>query len=251
MTNYPRSGLRTEDRQMVRAQIIFAIASVALAIPAEAQLSMGSAQAVDGDSLNIGGARFRLFGIDAVETRQTCNREQQQWQCGEEAATALRNLVNGKAVNCNQRDRDPYGRVVATCTVNGRDIAEQMVSMGYAVALQKFSAAYIPAEKAAKAKRVGIWASEFQLPSEYRAGDLSFAMEDQLLLAERQRQERAVDRQQNYQPQRAVRSSFSYRNCKEARAAGAAPLYRGQPGYGAHMDGDGDGIACEPYRGRR
>ncbi|WP_080604466.1 excalibur calcium-binding domain-containing protein [Sphingobium yanoikuyae] len=45
-------------------------------------------------------------------------------------------------------------------------------------------------------------------------------------------------------------STWSYRNCREARAAGAAPLHRGQPGYGAHMDGDGDGIACEPYRGR-
>ncbi len=48
-----------------------------------------------------------------------------------------------------------------------------------------------------------------------------------------------------------VRSSagtWSYRGCNEARAAGAAPLYRGQPGYGAHMDGDNDGIACEPVR---
>lgn len=45
-------------------------------------------------------------------------------------------------------------------------------------------------------------------------------------------------------------SSGAFRNCAAARAAGAAPLYRGQPGYGAHMDGDGDGIACEPYRGR-
>jgi hypothetical protein len=42
-------------------------------------------------------------------------------------------------------------------------------------------------------------------------------------------------------------ASSSYRNCREARAAGAAPIYRGQPGYGAHMDGDNDGIACEPY----
>ncbi|MDO7834733.1 excalibur calcium-binding domain-containing protein [Sphingobium sp. HBC34] len=41
----------------------------------------------------------------------------------------------------------------------------------------------------------------------------------------------------------------AYRNCRDAWAAGAAPLYRGQPGYGAHMDGDGDGIACEPYHG--
>ena len=36
-----------------------------------------------------------------------------------------------------------------------------------------------------------------------------------------------------------------YRNCSEARAAGAAPLRRGQPGYSARLDRDGDGIACE------
>ena len=49
---------------------------------------------------------------------------------------------------------------------------------------------------------------------------------------------------------RAARSGGAYRNCSEARAAGAAPLSRGEPGYGAHLDRDGDGIACEPYRGR-
>lgn len=48
----------------------------------------------------------------------------------------------------------------------------------------------------------------------------------------------------------AARPGGSYRNCTEARAAGAAPLNRGEPGYGAHLDRDGDGIACEPYRGR-
>lgn len=36
-----------------------------------------------------------------------------------------------------------------------------------------------------------------------------------------------------------------YPNCAAARAAGAAPIYRGQPGYGTHLDRDGDGIACE------
>ncbi|KQN05048.1 calcium-binding protein [Sphingobium sp. Leaf26] len=49
----------------------------------------------------------------------------------------------------------------------------------------------------------------------------------------------------------AASGGWSYRNCREARAAGAAPLYAGQPGYGQHMDGDGDGIACEPYVGPR
>lgn len=36
-----------------------------------------------------------------------------------------------------------------------------------------------------------------------------------------------------------------YANCTAARAAGAAPLYRGQPGYRPAMDRDGDGVACE------
>jgi hypothetical protein len=40
-----------------------------------------------------------------------------------------------------------------------------------------------------------------------------------------------------------------YRNCAEARAAGAAPMHQGEPGYRAGLDADGDGIACEPYRG--
>ncbi|MBL4928014.1 excalibur calcium-binding domain-containing protein [Fuscibacter oryzae] len=37
----------------------------------------------------------------------------------------------------------------------------------------------------------------------------------------------------------------SYRNCAAARAAGAAPVYRGDPGYGAHLDRDNDGVGCE------
>lgn len=36
-----------------------------------------------------------------------------------------------------------------------------------------------------------------------------------------------------------------YANCSEARAAGVAPLRRGQRGYAPKLDRDGDGIACE------
>lgn len=42
----------------------------------------------------------------------------------------------------------------------------------------------------------------------------------------------------------------AFPNCAAARAAGAAPVRRGEPGYGPHLDRDGDGEGCEPYRGR-
>ena len=44
-----------------------------------------------------------------------------------------------------------------------------------------------------------------------------------------------------------IEQSVSYSGCNEARAAGKAPIYAGQPGYRAEMDGDGDDIACEPH----
>ena len=40
-----------------------------------------------------------------------------------------------------------------------------------------------------------------------------------------------------------------YSGCNEVRALGKAPLYEGQPGYRIEMDGDGDGVTCEPHRG--
>lgn len=36
-----------------------------------------------------------------------------------------------------------------------------------------------------------------------------------------------------------------YANCSAVRAAGAAPIYRGSPGYSSKLDRDGDGVGCE------
>src|SRR5699024_11973276 len=40
-------------------------------------------------------------------------------------------------------------------------------------------------------------------------------------------------------------TSVYYQNCAAVRAAGAAPLYIGSPGYAPKLDRDGDGVACE------
>ena len=43
--------------------------------------------------------------------------------------------------------------------------------------------------------------------------------------------------------QKAAASSFG--SCAQAKAAGAAPLHAGEPGYSRKLDRDGDGVACE------
>jgi endonuclease YncB( thermonuclease family) len=58
--------------------VALGIASVALigllSAPAVAQQVAGPATIIDGDSLSVNGIRIRLFGIDAPEGKQTCQR---------------------------------------------------------------------------------------------------------------------------------------------------------------------------------
>lgn len=46
-------------------------------------------------------------------------------------------------------------------------------------------------------------------------------------------------------PQRAMSGNMYFANCAAARAAGAAPVRSGDPGYARHLDRDGDGVGCE------
>lgn len=213
------------------------LALAALASPALGQQVSGPARAGDGDSLSLTGVAVRLHGVDAPELRQTCQRGGKAWACGQDAAAKLASLVAGQQIFCDQRDTDDYGRIVATCRAGSIDLAAAMVDAGLAVALPHFTNAYVGNEARARDRGLGLWGSEFQQPSEYRANNPA------------QFRQRAPKSSPAAPLTAAPRpSGVYYSGCREVRAAGAAPLYRGQPGYRPEMDSDGDGIACEPYR---
>lgn len=224
---------------MIRLAIV---AAFMLAQPAFAQTITGTASAVDGDSLTVGGQDVRLFGIDAPEYRQTCQVHYSAWTCGADAAAALRKLVDNRLITCIWHDRDVYGRTVANCLIDGHDVAAQMVREGLAIVLDSGRADYGAVEARAKAGKIGIWASQFAMPVGWRRThprDPAAAPKPGARLSNAPARPR---------PQSI---GYPYRSCAQARAAGAAPMYRGQAGYNPNLDGDADGIACEPYRGRR
>jgi len=48
----------------------------------------------------------------------------------------------------------------------------------------------------------------------------------------------------------ALPPGYTYWSCDEVRAAGVAPLRSYERGFSERLDGDGDGVGCEPYRGQ-
>ena len=128
----------------------------------------GRPKFIDGDSFEIGTVGVRLFGVDAPEGRQSCTRDGRDWRCGDAAATELRRLVGSRDVDCVQRDKDNYGRIVAVCHVGDTDLGAAMVRAGFAVAYRRYSDDYVDEERDAKAARRGVWAGEFTPPEDYR-----------------------------------------------------------------------------------
>jgi endonuclease YncB( thermonuclease family) len=129
----------------------------------------GAAQIVDGDTISVDGIRIRLEGIDAPEEGQTCPRRWiGRWGCGAEATAALVRMTESRTVTCEPRGHDKYGRTLAICFADGRDINAAMVRQGLAWAFVKYSQSYVKEEALARAEGVGIWQAPAQPAWEYR-----------------------------------------------------------------------------------
>ena len=91
----------------------------------------GRAWVIDGDTIDIGGTRIRLSGIDAPEMDHPY---------GKSAKWALVQMCKGQEV-CAVFDGDlSHDRTVATCYLpDGRDLSAEMVKAGMAIDWRKFS----------------------------------------------------------------------------------------------------------------
>jgi len=214
--------------------------------PAIAQAMLGSAEVVDGDTFKFGGDTFRIQGIDAPEARQLCVRGVEEWPCGEAATDALKNILARGRLTCRTISRDVYGRAVADCSAGGLNVGKQLLTQGMAISLNNSSAEFRSAEAAAREARVGVWSGDFQRPADFRANNPHLVGPPP-----------KVDERNEYAPLPATRRFHQpvergpyFRNCAQARAAGYSSMRRGEPGYRAGLDGDNDGIACEPFRRR-
>lgn len=169
-------------------------------------------QVVDGDTIVIeGGARVRLIGIDAPE-RDACGSA--------EATRLLRSYALGKDVilpGGAQTDKDRYGRLLRYVDLGRSDIGLKMIQSGRAIARYDSRDGYGPHPR-----------ENTYVRADAASADTSGCAPVRLV------------------PDPAPGTpDVYYANCAAARAAGAAPLLVGEPGYRSGLDGDKDGVACE------
>jgi endonuclease YncB( thermonuclease family) len=170
-----RSGLAFRATVFL-AQALRALALGILALtclgtrPVRAEVQ-GKPRIIDGATLEVGGQRFRLAGIEVPALDRVCQRLGQEYACGKVARAMLWDLVAGREVSCRPVG-DPEagspagaGARAATCTAGDTSLNEGMVATGWAVANPAGTAPYDQLENDAKAARRGLWTGEFEPPA--------------------------------------------------------------------------------------
>lgn len=129
---------------------------------------------IDGDTIILDNKKVRLFGIDAPEKAQLCqDSDGNNFKCGIVAGEKLSELIfssTNKTVNCENIDKDQYGRSISNCWVDEIFINSWMVRNGWALAYKKYSKEFIKEEDEAKIEKSGLWNGQFVEPWNWRKG---------------------------------------------------------------------------------
>ena len=190
---------------------------------AAATVAYAVTDVVDGDTIHVvgpdgGEIKVRVIGIDAPE----------RGVCGADLATeAMTAMVGGKSVTLTMggdgEDLDRYGRALRYVDVDGQDAGLTLIQYGLARARYDSRDGYGRHDRedayvAADAASPDVCATPATSPTPPPAPAVAALP--------------AAD-------------TAYYANCAAARAAGATPIHRGEPGYRSQLDGDDDGVACE------
>jgi endonuclease YncB( thermonuclease family) len=182
---------------------------------------------IDGDTIDTSAGTIRIIGIDTPE-RGECNfgpASSNATKLAPVGSQVVLTAVTGKD------DTDKYGRLLRYVDAGGKDFGTEQIRSGLAIARYDSrdgygshpkQQGYIALDRANAAPPCAVPATKAPSPASLAPAPAPTQVA----------------------PDPAPASAY-YANCTEARGAGAAPLYEGQPGYRSAMDRDEDGVACE------
>ncbi|MDD9270220.1 thermonuclease family protein [Paenibacillus sp. GCM10023248] len=199
---------------------------------------------VDGDTIDVLiGDKKETVRFVLVDTPETKHPSKPVEPFGPEASKFTTELLDGREVKLEKdvSERDTFGRLLMYVWLDDKMVNELLLEKGLArVAVYQPDVKYIDhfreIQKKAQQAGIGIWSIE------------NYAKDDGyhpevVKKAEEPVKEAPKETQLTKAP--ATNSNVSYPNCSAVKAAGKAPLHRGDPGYSSKLDRDNDGVACE------
>lgn len=192
---------------------------------------------VDGDTLDLtDGTTIRLIGIDTPE----------YGQCGySEAAEIMTGLVAGfdlTLVPGARDDVDEYGQLLRYVETPGVDVNLAMIESGRAIArydsrdgygAHPRETAYVAADEASTSLNA---CAAKPVPGPTAPAPTTSPPATPAP---------TTPPPATPAPTTPVPTDVYYKNCTAVRAAGAAPIHAGDPGWQTKFDNDGDGVGCE------
>ncbi|WP_234831264.1 RlpA-like double-psi beta-barrel domain-containing protein [Rhodopseudomonas palustris] len=132
---------------------------------------VGVPRVLDGDTVEISGAKLRLLGIDAPELDQLCfDAKGDRFSCGIAARDELARRFGDKSWTCKVAGADDEGQKLATCQVESETVEEWMAGAGWAMAFTRHTRHAEKPEAVARQARSGLWAGAFIPPWDWRSG---------------------------------------------------------------------------------
>ena len=202
--------------------------AVGTATPAAVAADAVTVPGVMGLTLDKATDQLKDLGLE-VEAVDTADGKsimvKKNWQVTSQDPAEGANVAKGSTVHLGVR--------------KGADKAAEDKAAADKAAAEKAAAEKAAAEKAAAEKAAADKAAADQAAAEQAAA--------QKAAAEQAAQQAAAQQAAKPAPAPAAPAPAAvyYKNCTAVRAAGAAPIYAGTPGYAKHLDADGDGIGCD------
>ncbi len=218
--------------------------SVAPAVAGPAAVSASVIDVIDGDTFRLAsGDEVRVLGIDSCEAATPGG--------GRATAAARARLLSAPVTLTAETgvDRDRYGRMLRYVGVGGTDFASSMVTQDHTAI----------STRGRNDASTAVRSTLRRLDTDGRTCGTAAPTTTPRTTTATRTPDVDVDRPRTPRPvaprsaPRAAAGSSGgssggggyYANCSAARAAGAAPLRAGAPGYRAALDRDKDGVACE------
>jgi hypothetical protein len=169
---------------------------------------------------------FKVEAVDTTEGKSILLKK--NWQVTSQDPTGGASLAKGSTVKLGVTSLEKLAAEKAAAEKAAAEKAAAELAAAAQAAAEKAAAEKAAADQAAAEQAAAAQAAAAQAAAEQAARD-------------------AAARQAVPAPAPAAPAPLSvqYANCTAARAAGAAPIYAGTPGYGKHLDRDGDGIGCD------